>query len=137
MHRFQSKTTIIRFRLAALLLVLKCLLIPVVVGLLIYSLLENDHHLIFLAMGLGLTTVLMGMLQWMLASRTRCPLCMTPVLASKGCAKHRHARSFLGSYRLRVALAVLFRDSFLCPYCHEKSAMLVRSRHPNSSSRQY
>lgn len=137
MHRFQSKSTILRFRLTALLLVLKCAMVPLVGGVLVYSFIENDHELAIVALGLGFTTVLMGILQWLLAARTRCPLCMTPVLASKGCSKHRHARSFLGSFRLRVALAVLFRGSFLCPYCHEKSAMAVRSRHPNNGTRQY
>jgi len=137
MHRFQSKSTILRFRLTALLLVVKWALVPLVVGLLIYSLIANDRDLAIGALGLGFVTLLMGILQWVLASRTRCPLCMTPVLASKGCSKHRHARRFLGSFRLRVALAVLFRGSFLCPYCHEKSAMLVRTRHPNSGTRQY
>lgn len=137
MHRFQSKSTILRFRVTAWLLVLKCLLVPVAGGLLIYSLIASDHDLVIITLCLGFVTVLMGILQLLLASRTRCPLCMTPVLASKGCSKHRHARRFLGSFRLRVALAVLVRGSFLCPYCHERSAMLVRTRQPNSSTRHY
>ena len=56
------------------------------------------------------------------------PLVLTPVLASKDCAKHRRARTFLGSHRLRVALSILFKNTFRCPYCWEKSAMTVRSR---------
>ena len=56
---------------------------------------------------------------------------MTPVLAKKDCTKHRHARTFLGSHRLRVALAILFRNSFRCPYCNESTILEVRgqSRH--------
>jgi hypothetical protein len=120
---------IYRFRLTALLLVLKCLMVPAIGGLLAYSMIRSNHQLTIIAMGIGLATLLLAIVQWMLATRTRCPLCMTPVLATKSCSKHRHARRFLGSYRLRVALAVLFRNSFHCPYCHEKSAMEVRTRH--------
>ena len=137
MHRFSSKSTIVRFRLVACLICLKCLLIPGVFGLLVYSFITTDHHLTLVAMGMGLAAFLTGILQWMLASRTRCPLCMTPVLASRGCAKHRHARSFMGSHRLRAALAILFRDSFTCPYCNEKSALEVRSRQPRSQAKHY
>jgi hypothetical protein len=53
---------------------------------------------------------------------------MTPVLAKKRCAKHRRARTFLGSHRLRVAMAVIFTKSFRCPYCHESTALEVRER---------
>lgn len=68
------------------------------------------------------------LLQWMVAQQTNCPLCITPVLASKACAKNRHARKVLGSHRLRVALAILFRNSFRCPYCNEPTALEVRNR---------
>lgn len=137
MHCFQSNSTIVRFRVVSLLLTLNCLLIPVVAGLLIYSLIADDRQLILVAMGLGSAAIVVGVLQWMLATRTRCPLCMTPVLASKSCSKHRHARRFLGSFRLRVALAVLCRESFHCPYCHEQSAMQLRNRQPFRATRHY
>lgn len=137
MHQFRSKSTILRFRVTALLLVLKCVMIPLVGGMLVYSYIGKYHDLAIFALGLGFIMVLMGFLQWLLGFRTRCPLCMTPVLGSKTCSKHRLARSFLGSFRLRVALAVLIRGSFMCPYCNEQSAMVVRSRHPNNGGGQY
>jgi len=136
MHRFQSKSTITRFRCAALLICARCLLVPSVVAVLVDALVRNDQPQILLAMGMVGVTVVMGVLQWVLASRTRCPLCMTPVLATKGCAKHRNARKILGSHRLRVALGVLFRGSFTCPYCHEPSVMEVRRRAPYAQVRQ-
>ena len=63
-----------------------------------------------------------------LAAKTRCPLCLTPVLATKGCSKHRNARTLLGSHRLRVAMSVLFKGRFYCPYCHEPSVLEVRQK---------
>lgn len=126
MHRFRSKSTILRFRFAALLVCLKFLLVPTAVGILMYGLLLGDDKLAVIALALGIVTILSVILQWILATRTRCPLCLTPVLADKECSKHRHARTALGSHRLRVALAILFKDSFECPYCHEKSAMEIR-----------
>lgn len=137
MHRFASKSTIHRFRLVAFLLCFRCLAVPVVVGLLIYSFIHEDHALMIVAMGMGVVCVVMSLMQWLLAGRARCPLCMTSVLASRGCAKHRNARTLLGSYRLRVAMAILFRGAFYCPYCHEPSAMEVRSRRTNAGATHY
>lgn len=137
MHRFPSKSTIHRFRLVALLLCLRCLAVPVIAGILIYSFIHTDPYLTILALGLGLVCVLMSIMQWLLAGRARCPLCMTSVLARRGCAKHRSARTLLGSYRLRVALAILFRGAFHCPYCHEPSAMEVRERRTNVGAKPY
>ncbi len=128
MHRLRSKSTIYRFRVAALLLCLKCILMPACGVILIYSIIIHDDELTLWAMGLIILTTLMVILQWLIAARTSCPLCLTPVLAVKNCMKHRHARTFLGSHRLRVAMAVLFKNSFRCPYCHEPTALEVRDR---------
>src|SRR6478609_5386917 len=134
MHRFQSQSTITRFRFSAVLICLKYLLIPATVGTLVYSLATNNQRLTYIAIAMGAGTLLMTGLQWARAARTPCPLCMTPVLANKRCSKHRNAKTVLGSHRLRVALAIIFRGSFMCPYCHEPSAMQVRNRNPVSST---
>lgn len=128
MHRFQSSSTIHRIRITALLVCLKWLLAPVAIGTLAYSLYIHNRDLTFLAIGVGGVAVLALVLQWLLASRTRCPLCMTPVLANKACSKHRNAKRFIGSYRLMVSLSALFRGWFRCPYCNEPSVLKVRER---------
>ncbi len=132
MHRFSSKSTIFRFRLAAFLICFTGVTAPAIVGLMVYSFARNDLKLMIFAMGAGIACALLCALQWWAAARTHCPLCMTSILARKGCSKHHHAHKMLGSYRLKVALAILFRDSFQCPYCHEWSAMEVRSRQPTT-----
>ena len=137
MHRFPAKSTIHRFRFVAFLLCFRYLALPVIAGLLIYSFIHEDHYLTLVALGLGSVCVLLSFMQWLLAGRTRCPLCMTSVLASNGCAKHRNARTFLCSYRLRVAIAILLRGAFYCPYCHEPSAMEVRPRRANAGAKPY
>lgn len=128
MHRLRSISTIYRFRFAAFLLFAKFLLAPVAVGVVVYSFLVDDHELTLIGMALASLTVVVVIAQWLVANRTNCPLCMTPVLADKGCTKHRHAKAFLGNHQLRVALAILFRNSFRCPYCHEPTALRVRER---------
>lgn len=136
MHRFQSKSTITRLRFAALFICLKWLLIPATAGILVYSILQHDNRLTWIAMGLGFGTVCLTIIQWILSSRVRCPLCMTPVLAAKRCSKHRNAKKALGSYRLRVALTVLLKGRFYCPYCHEPSVLAVRDRRIYSQAKQ-
>jgi hypothetical protein len=51
------------------------------------------------------------------------------------CAKHRKARRLLGSYPLRVAIAILFTAQFRRPYCNEPTAMDVRERIRDPRSR--
>lgn len=129
MHQFRSKSTILRFKTASLLLCLRCLLAPLASVTFIYAVLEDDRKLTYISIGMGVAAILSAILLWILAVRARCPLCLTPVLASKDCAKHRRARTFMGSHRLRVALSILFKNTFHCPYCSEKSAMKVRGSH--------
>lgn len=128
MHRFQSPSTIARFRYTSLLLCFKYLLIPAALGLLIYSIFLNQKDLSFIAMGLGGLAVVVAILQWIMGAKTRCPLCMTPVMAANGCSKNRNARKLLGSYRLRVAVSVVFKGWFRCPYCNEPSALELRNK---------
>ncbi len=105
---------------------MRCLLVPVGVAVLGYSIVIHDNGLTIIAMGMVLLAALVALLQWLVSQRAQCPLCMTPVLAAKGCAKHRRARKFLGSHRLRVAMAVLLRGRFHCPYCNERARLVVK-----------
>ena len=92
------------------------------------AILLDDKQLTHIAIASGVLTLLCMAAQWILARRALCPLCMTPVLANKLCAKHRNARKLLGSHRLRVAVSVLTKGTFTCPYCYEASEMEVRHR---------
>jgi hypothetical protein len=137
MHRFPSKSVITRFRFAAFLLCCFFLMIPVVAGTLAYSIVMDDPELTKIGIALLALAALLAILQCLIGARTRCPLCMTPVLATRGCSKHRHARTLFGSHRLRVAVAILFRNGFKCPYCHESATMEVRTPRNSGSSRHY
>jgi hypothetical protein len=131
MHHLPSNSAVHRIRLAALLVGGKCLVTPLAAGLLAYSIAVEDRDLtIIAACFLGMAG-LMVLLQWMIAVRANCPLCMTPVLGNKGCVKHRSAKTLLGSHRLRVALAVLCLNRFRCPYCGESCEVKARVRRPH------
>ncbi|MCX6866152.1 MAG: hypothetical protein NTV46_08025 [Verrucomicrobia bacterium] len=129
MHRLKSTSTVHRFRFAALLLCTKCVLAPVAGAVLLLALITGNHPLALTGGTLVGLTGLNAFLQWLIATRTGCPLCMTPVLARKQCVTHRHARAFLGSHRLRVALTILLRSRFQCPYCAEFT--VIKARHRN------
>jgi hypothetical protein len=101
-------------------------MIPLVVIPLLYSLAVVNRELGMVSMGLFAIAIILTILEWIFCARTRCPLCLTPVLAAKSCSKHRKARKLMGSYRLRVALGILCKNSFQCPYCSESSALELR-----------
>jgi hypothetical protein len=125
MHRFPSQSVIVRFKFVAVLFCLGWTLIPVVACALCYSVVVNNPGLAKIGIALLALAILILILQFSLASRTRCPLCMTPVLASKRCS------------RLRVAVAILFRNGFKCPYCHESAVLEVRSHRNENELRRY
>jgi hypothetical protein len=128
MHRLKSTSAVLRFRLAALLLFTKYLLVCGTCGVLLLALITSNYRLAVTGGTMAGLTMLDIFLQWLIATRTGCPLCMTPVLAKKRCVTHRSARALLGSYRLRVALTVLLRNTFQCPYCAESTAIKARRR---------
>ncbi|RPJ32956.1 MAG: hypothetical protein EHM17_11935 [Verrucomicrobiaceae bacterium] len=128
MHRLPSSSAIRRIRLAALLLGAICLITPAAAGVLVYSIMNGDKELAMMGTAMIILVGLVVLMQWVIATRATCPLCLAPVLSARGCVKHRNARTFLGSHRIRVALAVLFRNQFRCPFCGEPTVLKVRER---------
>jgi hypothetical protein len=126
MHRPRTKSSVFLFRIAAILLFANWLLAPAAVGLLGKSLLTYNHPMTVAGSGLGVFCMLLVVTQWIAGSAATCPLCRTAVLAPKDCSKHRRAKTLLGSHRLRVALEILFRNRFRCPYCNESTTMELR-----------
>ncbi len=136
MHRFRTASSIRRFKTVAFLFCLGFTAGPLLVFfVLLPALVVWDHAriLVFLY-GMAALGVLM-LLAWILARSTHCPLCHVPVMASKGCSKNAKARTILGSYRLRVALHILFRGWFRCPYCAEPILLETRERVRSTRSR--
>lgn len=128
MHHPRSQSAALRLRFASLLLLGNRLLIFPAIGILVVSFFANDRDLSIFGSILMIVSVFLLFAQWIVASRAGCPLCRTPVLASLGCVKHRKAKRLLGSYPLRVALAITFKEQFRCPYCNEPTGMEVKER---------
>ena len=128
MHHLRTLSAIRRFRVAAFLLFGNYLLAPAAAGLLVYSLLVSSREGVMLGGGLVVISLIGVIMQWMVASRANCPLCITAVLAPRACMKNRRALSFMGSHRLRVALTILFKNRFRCQYCNEPTLMQIRER---------
>jgi hypothetical protein len=128
MHRFPSTSSVSRFRFAALLFLLRSLLPLVGLPLLIWSLVAHDRTWLVVALGVLALFPVVAFIQWAVAAKVRCPLCMVPPMVSRGCSKNRRARRLLGSYRLRVAASALVLGHFRCHYCGEPTQMKARER---------
>lgn len=126
MHRFRSGTTIRRMRLTAFVVLATTLLVPVSGLLLFVSYVLNRHELLVAGLYVMSLTVFMLILRWAFTLRTRCPLCMARVMAKNPYSSHRRAKMIFGSHRLRVALSVLLRNGFTCPYCNERAHLKLR-----------
>ena len=128
MHHLPTQHAVIRFRLAALLLLIKWLLFTGSAAVLAYSAWLGSRPLAQVAVGMVGLVVPVMFAQWLSATRARCPLCIGHPLAHRACATHRDTRRLFGSYRARVAMTVIFRGRFRCPYCGESAAVAVRQR---------
>lgn len=128
MHHLRSTRAIFHFRASALLLLAKALAGITGVGFLGVSVFNHDPMFSRVGAGFLALGVVLAFLQWLAASSARCPLCLTQVLARKGCAKHRKARRILGSHRLPVVVRILTKERFCCPYCHEMTELSLRRR---------
>lgn len=135
MHHPRSISAARRLRLASILLLGNRLLILSAIGMLMVSFFANDRYLTQLGAILMVISFLLLLAQWIVGAHAGCPLCRTPVLASLGAVKHRKARRFLGSYPMRVALAITFKEQFRCPYCNEPTGMEVREKLRDYGSR--
>ncbi len=128
MHRLPSETVLRRFRIASVVVILMWLSVPAALGLLVYGVFRSEHEWLVYAggaVGFGLACTV---LNFLMSSRLKCPLCMMPPLQNRSCSKHRTALRLFGSHKLHVARSILFRDMFRCPYCGEPTAMEVRAR---------
>ena len=128
MHRYRSIRHIIWIRLCSIFFLLSLLYSFVLLGFTFYAVLQHTHEIMLqLLYGIGIYVALWILYVWT-SSLSKCPLCRSGPMSSKGCAKHRNARKILGSYRLTVALSVLFLNRFRCPYCGESTRLQVKEK---------
>ena len=117
-----------RFRFAAMLLLGKWALVCGSAVVLVYALWIADPGETQLAISMIWLTVCVSVVQWLLAGRARCPLCVGRPLARQTCVAHRSIRPLFGSHPVRVATSVMFKGWFRCPYCGEPTVVAERRR---------
>lgn len=127
MHHPRHLRIIRYFRLAAVLLILKRLILTATLPSWAAALFAHRYAFAITGLVLLLLAIFLGIVQRAVAASAKCPLCMMSPLSRSGCVKHRRVRSFLGSKRMPVALSILTRGWFRCPYCNEPTEMTLKS----------
>ena len=130
MYYLRSRHAVVCLKLAAWMLIVNWLLFPSAFIVLIAAWIRIDGQLALLSLCLFASAGLVTFIQWGFAGLVRCPLCLTTPIARRACSKHCKAKRLLGSYRLRVACAVIFRKDFRCPYCGETTTVNTRVDSP-------
>ncbi|MEN9534742.1 MAG: hypothetical protein RLZ22_1368 [Verrucomicrobiota bacterium] len=126
MHKLPNGSSVIRFHLAALLVCAINLLIFSTLAIYGYAFATDSRELATIGLFLTASILLLFLVRLLLAPSCQCPLCRVPVLSQNTCSKSNKARNLLGSYRLRVALQILFKNCFRCPYCNETTELKPR-----------
>lgn len=128
MHRYRTIRPIIWLRISTILYLFIHFYTFGLIGFAFYAILHDSREVMLqLLYGIILYAITWVLYVWS-SSLTNCPLCRSGPMSGKRCAKHRHAKTIFGSYRLVVALSVLFLRRFRCPYCGESTALEVRAR---------
>ena len=128
MHSVSSKDVLIRFKLTSLIFLLLFLMLPLVIGSLLYGFYTNNTAWMKYAGIFSAACVIFKGLSYMIGARLKCSLCMAAPLGNLGYPKHRSARTLCGSHRMAVSTSILFMGNFRCPYCGESTGMRVRDR---------
>jgi hypothetical protein len=128
MHCLPNQTVVKRFRATAFLIILKWLLVPGSLALFAYALLLSRRDLGNLSIGLFGFAGFVSISHLMMGARARCPLCLVSSFSHIQVSKSTRAKHFLGSYRLFVALGVIFKRCFHCPYCGKDVAIKTHRR---------
>lgn len=128
MHRLRHLRTLVFVRLTSVLLLTSYLLSVGTLMLASYSVVTGNRTLLNYSMGLFFLCLFSWLSYRICAPSTQCPLCMMPALLPRPCSRSAKARTFLKSYHLRVAIDVIIKRYFFCPYCGEPSKCEVRER---------
>lgn len=121
MHRQFSQSTIWSLRLGSLHFVAN--IFALVFGmtcLVIGTAVRSDTYTLagFILMAAGILSILLFK---MISAATTCPVCISRIWANTGCRKHKKSKKCIGlSYRLDIALKILTRQPYRCPYCAER-----------------
>lgn len=115
-------------RLSAFLLIAQWVFGIVGSGVIVYSTFDFVYQFTKLGVGLLVFGVVLGVLQYVAASLTKCPLCLARILLRSRCVKHHRTRRIFGSDRLITAFSIIFKGRFCCPYCHERVQLQLRKR---------
>lgn len=151
MHKLPSQHVLARFRIGALLFIVFWLLVAAGGVMALHGLAYHEKTLqrnlqaqrivtlddeweLWSGLGMLALSPVVSLAQRVAAARANCPLCITPPLVRKNCQRSRGIRIFWGSYRLPVAMSVLIRGRFTCPYCGETTRCEVRQRNQRQPS---
>ena len=130
MHRHRSRSTLRRFKLLAWHFLFNIFFVAVWVGVLLYGALQDQRHLLIAGVSMMGGWVFSVIVFFVRRSSVRCPLCMAPTWGSQKCVRNTKAKRALGlSYRLGVAISMITKGHYRCPYCGEPfSARETRER---------
>lgn len=128
MHRPRSARTARAMKLGALCYLLLTVSVISTAGLLAYAFWHGDRELVLKSLILIGVSFILFLFYKVFASSAACPLCRCRVLSGSGAQRNRNARRLLGSYRLRVARDLTFKNSFVCPYCSEGTLCVPKDR---------
>ena len=80
---------------------------------------HQDVLFLYISGGCLEVFLLLQMIHSMESSKIVCPNCRSQIMLIRRCAKHREAKKLFGSYSLRLALQVIFTNTFRCQFCFQ------------------
>ena len=118
MHRQSSTRALKLLRFGALHFLFNFLLLPTAVVLMMIWLVLGNREWLLIG-SITVAVLILSVIMFFLIHRMwQCPLCMGRIWIRQGCRRHQKAVTAFGmSCRLGVALSVVKKQSYRCPYC--------------------
>lgn len=125
MHKVRDKYRAKNLYRSSCFLISLWLLTPAIFGAAGYAYLEKTKDSIMILAGTVGLYLLTYLCFTITSSKCRCQLCQAKTMRSLKCTRNKKAKKILGSYRLPMALSIVFRGHFRCQYCGEPFTLKV------------
>ena len=119
MHRFRTVKEATGFLISSICLCLSFVLLLAGIGSFIGAFVTGDARWQMVGLWFAGFALICWLAYRVVAGGYNCPLCMNPLLLRKICNRNHRAKTFFKSYRMRIAIAAIFKGEIRCSYCGE------------------
>lgn len=120
MHRQKSKRSLRQLKLIAMCYFVTLAAAACAICFVAAGLLQDNRQILWIGAGAFALFLLFVIIFFFQSLCWQCPLCMGRLWLKSGARRHRNTKKAFGiSYRLELAISIIFKSKYRCLYCGE------------------